>query len=79
MSKIVNAITTILKWLWNKFKTRYKVTVSFNKEYGDSDDTIHITKKIIVQKENHLKFRNEKNREIEYRSSGGLNYIIEEL
>jgi hypothetical protein len=79
MSKIVNAITTILKWLWDKFKTRYKVTVSFNKEYGDSDDTIHVTKKIIVQKENHLKFRNEEGREIEYRSSGGLNYIIEEL
>jgi|TARA_R110000803_G_scaffold179409_1_gene241805 hypothetical protein len=79
MSKIKNAITTIFKWLWSKLNIRYKVTVSFNKEYGDSDDTIHITKKIIVQKENHLKFRNEKNREIEYRSSGGLNYIIEEL
>ena len=75
-----------LKWIWKKikffisvFETRYKVTVSFNKEYGDSDDTIHVTKKIIVQKENHLKFRNEEGREIEYRSSGGLNYIIEEL
>ena len=57
MSKIKNAITTIFKWLWSKLNIRYKVTVSFNKEYGDSDDTIHI----------------------EYRSSGGLNYIIEEL
>jgi len=74
------------EWIWKKikifiylFKRRYKVIVSFNKEYGDSDDTTHIAKKIIVQKENHLKFRNEDKKEIEYRSSGGLNYIIEEL
>ena len=79
MSKIVNALLSIAKWLWHKLKTRYQITVSFNKEYGDSDDTTHITKKIIDQKENHLKFRNEDGKEIEYRSSGGLNYIIEEL
>jgi len=69
----------ILKWVIRHLRKRHRVTVSFNNEYGDADDTIYITKKIIVQKENHLKFRNEKNREIEYRSSGGLNYIIEEL
>ena len=74
-----NTLKKILKWFLRHFRKRYKVTVSFNKEYGDADDTVHITKKIIVQKENHLKFRNEKDREIEYRSSGGLNYIIEEL
>ena len=79
MSKIVNALLSIAKWLWHKFKTRYQITVSFNKEYGDSDDKTYISKKIITKKEKHLKFRNEKNREIEYRSSGGLNYIIEEL
>jgi len=79
MSKFKNVLLLIFKWIWNKFKSRYQITVSFNKEYGDSDDTIYITKKIIVQKENHLKFRNEEGREIEYRSSGGLNYIIEEL
>lgn len=74
-----NMSKKILKWVIQQLRKRYKVTVSFNKEYGDSDDTTHITKKIIVQKENHLKFRNEEGREIEYRSSGGLNYIIEEL
>ena len=67
-------------WLWVKslFTTRYKVTVSFNKEWGDSDDRTYITKKIIVQKEKHLKFRDEDNKIIEYRSSGGLNFIIED-
>jgi len=66
-------------WFITLFQTRYKVTVSFNKEYGDSDDRIFITKKILVQKEKHLKFRDENNRVIEYRSSGGLNYIIEDI
>jgi|TARA_R100001443_G_scaffold18794_1_gene29974 uncharacterized protein YlxP (DUF503 family) len=75
----INLLKKILRWVIQQLKKRYKVTVSFNKEYGDSDDTTHITKKIIVQKENHLKFRNEAGKEIEYRSSGGLNYIIEEL
>jgi len=79
MKKIKNIIKLSIQWVLYHLRRRHKVTVSFNKEYGDSDDTIHITKKIIVQKENHLKFRNEKGREIEYRSSGGLNYIIEEL
>ncbi len=78
MSKIKTIIITALLWVWNKIKTRYKVTVSFNKEYGDADDSVYITKKIIVQKENHLKFRNENGRIVEYRSAGGLNYIIEE-
>jgi hypothetical protein len=53
--------------------------VSFNKEYGDADDKVYISKKIIVQKENHLKFRDLHNKTIEYRSAGGLNYIIEDL
>tara|TARA_R110002050_G_scaffold121250_2_gene239579 strand:- start:84 stop:320 length:237 start_codon:yes stop_codon:yes gene_type:complete len=75
-----------LKWIWGKikflisfFQSKYKVTVSFNKEYGDSDDITYVTQKIIVQKENHLKFRDENRKVIEYQSAGGLNYIIEEL
>ena len=47
----------ILNWILELFKTRYKITVSFNKEYGDADDRTYISKKIITQKENHLKFR----------------------
>ena len=46
--------------------------------YGDSDDRQFIAKKIIVQKEKHLKFRDEDGKVIEYRSSGGLNFIIED-
>jgi|TARA_E500000318_G_scaffold41854_2_gene40038 phage-related protein len=75
----MNTIKLIIKWIIKLFKTRYKVTVSFNKEYGDSDDRSYITKKILVQKEKHLKFRDENNRLIEYRSASGLNYIIEDI
>jgi phage-related protein len=69
----------VFNWFLSLFQTRYKVTVSFNKEYGDSDDRTFITKKILVQKEKHLKFRDEDDRIIEYRSASGLNYIIEDV
>ena len=79
MDKILNKIKLIWKWILEKFKPRYKVTVSFNKEYGDADDKTYITKKILIQKEKHLKFRDANNKLVEYRSSAGLNYIIEDV
>lgn len=69
----------VIDWVISLFTTRYKITVSFNKEYGDLDDKSYISKKILVQKEKHLKFRDENNRLIEYRSASGLNYIIEDI
>lgn len=68
-----------LNWIVDLFKTRYKITVSFNKEYGDADDKSYISKKIITKKEKHLKFKDENNNLIEYRSASGLNYIIEDM
>jgi len=75
----MKATKKIINWLISLFVTRYQIRVSFNKEYGDEDDKVYISKKIIVQKENHLKFRDIENKTIEYRSAGGLNYIIEEV
>ena len=72
-------IKKIYNYLYNLFITKYKVTVSFNKNYGDSDDKIYFTKKILVQKEKHLKFRNMEGKVIEYRSANGLHYIIEDI
>ena len=69
----------IFDWFISLFIYRYQIRVSFNKEYGDADDKVYISKKIIVQKENHLKFRDLSNKTIEYRSAGGLNYIIEDM
>ncbi len=70
---------TILKWFISLFQTRYKITVSFNKEYGDADDKTYISKKIITKKEKHLKFKDADDNVVEYRSASGLNYIIEDI
>ena len=71
-------MNNIWTWIKSLFLTRYKITVSFNKEWGDADDRSYIVKKVLVQKEKHLKFRDDDGKIVEYRSSGGLNYIIEE-
>ena len=72
-------IKKFIAWFVGLFQERYQIRVSFNKEYGDADDKVYISKKILVQKEKHLKFRNLDNKVIEYRSAGGLNYIIEDM
>ena len=72
-------IKKLINWFIGLFQQHYQIRVSFNKEYGDADDKVYISKKILVQKENHLKFRNLENKVIEYRSAGGLNYIIEDM
>ena len=72
-------LKVFLTWFIDLFRTRYKITVSFNKEYGDADDKVYVSKKIITKKEKHLKFKDEDNNLIEYRSASGLNYIIEDM
>lgn len=69
----------LITWVKSLFLTRYKVTVSFNHQYGDSDDKTYITKKVLIQKEKHLKFRTEDGKIVEYRSASGLNYVIEDV
>ena len=78
MDKLKKWVKYIYEWIKSLFITRYKVTVSFNNVYGDTDDRSFIAKKIITQKEKHLKFVDEDNKTVEYRSSGGLNFIIED-
>ena len=79
MKKIWSWIVMFWNWFISLFQERYEITVSFNKEWGDADDKTYITKKILIQKEKHLKFRTEDNEVVEYRSAAGLNYIIKEL
>ena len=79
MKKVWSWIVCAGKWFISLFQERYEITVSFNKEWGDADDRTYITKKILVQKEKHLKFRTEDNEVVEYRSAAGLNYIIKEI
>ena len=79
ITKIWDWIKSAFWWFINLFRTRYEITVSFNKEWGDADDRTYIAKRLHKQKEKHLKFTNEDNEVIEYRSAAGLNYIIREL
>ena len=79
MKKIWSWLVMFWNWFISLFQERYEVTVSFNKEWGDADDKTYITKKILIQKEKHLKFRTEDNEVVESRSAAGLNYIIKEL
>ena len=79
MKKVWSWIVCAWKWFISLFQERYEITVSFNKEWGDADDRTYITKKILVQKEKHLKFRTEDTEVVEYRSAAGLNYIIKEI
>ena len=46
-------IKKLINWFISLFQKRYQIRVSFNKEYGDADDKVYISKKILVQKENH--------------------------
>ena len=66
--KVWDWIKCAFWWFIDLFRTRYEVTVSFNKEWGDADDRSYIAKKISTQKEKHLKFTTEDNEVVEYRS-----------
>ena len=52
MKKIWSWIKCAWSWFISLFLTRYEVTVSFNKEWGDADDKTYITKKILSRKKN---------------------------
>ena len=82
MDKIKRFFATIKRWwIWlkSKFVPLYKVTVSFNNVWGDSDDQEFLVRKIITQKEKHLKFRTESGEVVQFTGAEGLNYKIEEI
>ena len=82
MDKIKQFLGAIKRWwIWlkSKFVPLYKVTVSFNNVWGDSDDQEFLVRKIITQKEKHLKFRTESGEVVQFTGAEGLNYKIEEM
>ena len=66
-------------WLISLFRTRYKLTVSYNSTYGDSDDQTFVVRKFYSKKEKYLKFLTENKEVVELRGAEGLNYRIEEI
>ena len=69
--------------MWNRlislFRTRYKLTVSYNSTYGDSDDQSFIVRKFYSKQEKYLKFQTDNKEIVELRGAEGLNYRIEEI
>jgi len=65
-------------WLWlvNWWSPRWDLEVSYNKEWGDSDDRKYLVKKFLIKKEKHLKFVTHEKDIVEIQSPNGLNYRI---
>ena len=72
-----------LKKIWIKiigfFFPRWKLIVSYNQTWGDSDDREFVVKKFFKKQPNFLKFKTHEGDVIEIRGAEGLNYRIEEI
>ena len=79
MEKLKARIKAFWLWLVSKFFPRYKLTVSYNQTWGDSDDTTYVVKKFYSRKPKYLKFRTHEGDLVEITGAEGLNYRIEEL
>ncbi len=79
MEKLKARIKAFWLWLVSKFFPRYKLTVSYNQTWGDSDDTTYVVKKFYSKKPKYLKFRTHEGDLVEVTGAEGLNYRIEEL
>ena len=85
----MNKVKTIIKfigkqlsnfyyWLISLFQTRYTIHVSFDSQWGNSDDQeFKHVRKIIKSNFKELKFRTDDKREVHIRSMNGLRYKIE--
>tara|TARA_R100001244_G_scaffold84684_1_gene65086 strand:- start:141 stop:458 length:318 start_codon:yes stop_codon:yes gene_type:complete len=72
-----------LKNLWLKlvsyFFPRWKLTVSYNQTWGDSDDREFVVKKFFKKQPKFLKFKTHEGEIIEIMGAEGLNYRIESI
>ncbi len=79
MEKLKQRAKAFWLWLVSWFSPRWNLEVSYNKEWGDSDDRSYIVKKFFIKKENYLKFKTHEGDVVEVRSPAGLNYRITTL
>ena len=77
MSKLKEQL--ILCWRWI-FSEEYEITVYRQQGLqGNMYKSVYTAKKLLIQKEKHLKFRDwDTKKMVEIRSSSGLDYKIEE-
>ena len=76
MAQLKKKIKSLVLWVVAWFSPRWDLEVSYNKEWGDSDDRVYTVKKFIIKKPNHLKFITHDKDIVEVSSPSGLNYRI---
>tara|TARA_B100000902_G_scaffold384430_1_gene424584 strand:- start:11681 stop:11965 length:285 start_codon:yes stop_codon:yes gene_type:complete len=83
LAKVYMPIWNFLVWLYEYIKyalfPRYKLTVSYNAIFGDSDDKDYIVKKFHKKQDKYLSFTTDDDELVEIRGAEGLNYRIEQL
>ena len=79
MKEFLAKLKEIWIWLKSKFVPLYKVTVSFNNVWGDSDSPPFPFATILTHQATFLKFRPEIGSFIQFSGAEGLNYKIEEM
>ena len=79
MNKLKQALKAFYFWVTSLFQTRYTIHVSYDSQWGNSDDQIfeHV-RKIIKQNFKEIKFRTHDKRVVHIRGMNGLRYKIEE-
>jgi hypothetical protein len=78
--KFKKIMRSLYEWVRSLFVTRYNIHVSYNNEWGDSDDQYYEdVRKITKQTHNELKFIDNDKSPVIIRSAAGLNYRIEEV
>tara|TARA_Y100001937_G_C7047162_1_gene297388 strand:- start:408 stop:692 length:285 start_codon:yes stop_codon:yes gene_type:complete len=83
LAKVYMPIWRFLVWAWEEMYyvlfPRYKLLVSYNSTWGDSDDREFIVKKFHKKQEKYLSFTTDDGELVEIRGADGLNYRIEQL
>jgi len=68
-------------WYWTLswFVTYSELQVSYNSQWGDSDDQTFIVRKFYKKQPNFLRFKTQEGDIVELRGAEGLNYRIKQI
>ncbi len=66
-------------WVLSWFVTYHNLSVSYNSQWGDSDDQHYVVRKFYKKQPNFLRFKTQDGEIVELRGADGLNYRIEEI
>jgi hypothetical protein len=79
MERIKNWFIDTYNSIYYYFFPRFKLLVSYNQTWGDSDDKEYCVKKFIKKQDKYLKFITDDGELVEIRGADGLNYRIQQL